>query len=319
MSIAHTCSCGAFIRLPRTAAGRMARCKTCGTIFKIPERARNPVPPAPDFSWPDQDTPIDDAPEPPVPLPADAAREDGDWIAPRRSFWGDLAGSFLFFLDPGNMVVFVVLAFACIFVEFVPKFGIFGLLLSFGFASYISAFLMAIVLETASGEDELPSLGITNAWDDLLIPAVQFAGTWLFVLLPAIVLAVWSWARTGEVVWNWVYAVGGAGLFFWPAVVLAVAVGGTFAGLWPHVVVRTALSAPVAYLAICAALLVAAAIAALPDVLIATGAAQPIASAPALALRAAGEAVGLYAAIVAMRVIGLFYRHYKHRLPWVAE
>jgi hypothetical protein len=29
--------------------------------------------------------------------------------------------------------------------------------------------------------------------------------------------------------------------------------------------------------------------------------------------------LGVYSSLVAMRVIGLYYRHYKRRLPWVAE
>jgi hypothetical protein len=208
------------------------------------------------------------------------------------------------------------------------------LIIRLGVDAYILAFPLATVREIASGEDELPSVWIHNLYDDLFEPALEFVGTGVFVMLLALALACWAWWQAGEIDFG-IFAASGVlngtglsravpllvlvGLFFWPAVMLAVAIGHTFSGLWPHVIVRTPMGAPLAYVAICAALVVAATVSTLPAhprfVAAVTGS-SPVGG---LVLRLVGTIVGLYSSIVAMWVIGLFYRHYKDRLPWTAE
>jgi len=263
--------------------------------------------------------------------------DDGDWIVPRRSFWPDLVASFIFFMNPGNLIAFISLATASVlvaFVQIIPFLGCFTVVLVWGVNAYICAFLLATVRETAAGEDDLPAVWISSVWDDLVLPGLQFAGTWLFVLLPAIALACYVWWEAGDpdleifsvrTAWQGkglaraVPVLMLAGLFFWPTVVLAVAIGGTFAGLWPHVVIRTALCAPLAYLAICAALITSYVLSTLPTNPSVVAAAGPTTLSSLAGFWVASEVAGLYSSIVSMRVIGLFYRHYKHRFPWVAE
>ena len=372
MSIRYQCTCGAEIRLPSASAGRKAKCKACGTIFKVPQltgTAAAPRPAAPvrpgvrdagkPGSWLDdlahsetqaECRPVvldlsDLPPEPPAgpsrlaanegPGPAYVSPEDErDWITgPKRSFWVDLLGSFVFFLDGGNLATFVAL---CLInaVSTIPFVGCFMFLLTFFIGAYIQVFLLSTVRETASGEDQLPGVWISSFWEDLILPALQLAGTWIFVMLPAVALAIWSWVDNRKIeleVFNMATAWQGHGIAqaaaimtlvgqsLWPAVVLAVAIGGTFAGLWPHVVVRTALCAPLPYLAICAAIVVASVLAALPHTAQFAGVIKGNSWTSAMGLEIIANSMWLYASIVEMRAIGLYYRHYKHRLPWVAE
>jgi hypothetical protein len=178
---------------------------------------------------------------------------------------------------------------------------------------------MGTIVETAAGEDELPSVSVTSWLDDAIMPLLRFIGTWALVLLPFLVLIFFDPGLPPIVL----MAVAVAGVFFWPAVVLAVSIGGGFSGLWPHTVIRTVLAAPLAYLAVWGAILVAAAITALPVLAPAIGLVQSLMiSAPARAgflLFLLAHVLSVYAIIVAMRAIGLFYRHYKHKLPWSAE
>ncbi|GMU21288.1 MAG: hypothetical protein AMXMBFR13_13810 [Phycisphaerae bacterium] len=374
MSIQYTCACGALIRLPAAATGRKAKCKSCGTIFRVPEATalappsgQVPAAAAPakagrapqahgeraddwllDFA--DSETRatgepvrvVDLTPPPLVQeddrpgqrfLDAQGARpaEDRDWIiAPQRSFWADLAASFFFFLNGSSLVTFIVISFVAMWdalVSYAPGFlSLMGHALING---YLCAFYMNVIRETASGEDELPGVSVTSVLDDILFPLAQFIGTWAVALAPAVITLVLFVNSSDELtalhamdpsLWpGVVYALGVVGLALWPVIVLGVAIGGGFNGLWPHVIIRTALGAPLAYLAILAALIVATAFMMLPwfDFFGLRAANLPIGAIVGLAL--VSIILGEYSAIVSMRVIGLFYRHFKHRFPWVAE
>lgn len=363
MSIRHMCSCGAQIKLPDSAAGRKAKCKACGEVFAVPHGAvsssvdASPVtknttkPSATSDGWLtefaaeeeraagapvrrlDLSLPLDEFEpgEPPTANASHLKREDRDWISePKRSFWSELPGSFVFFLNPANLILFVSLLFFNAVVPFIP---LFGWVLSLILMLYMFAFYMAIVREVASGEDELPMVWISNPWDDLIIPTAEYVGTRIWVMLPAVVLAIAlatkeptsvaellrAWALQGRYPSPWVRLVSMIGLAFWPVVVLAVAIGGTFRGLWPHVIIRTVLSAPLPYAAICAAVLAARVIVSLPESAFFARMIMNLPVRGVFALHILSIAMSIYGMIVAMRVIGLFYRHYKHRFPWAAE
>lgn len=360
MAIRYKCGCGAYIKLPETAAGRKARCKACGEVFTVPAAAANPAvhasaakAPAPsragdEASWlmqlseseanaagelvrPSAVTLNIDDDEPVrrnAAAPYEPPREDRDWISgPQRSFWEDLLSSFVFILDGGNVVVFVVMLCVSLFgmvVDFAP--GFLSLIGNMLIGGYFCAFYMSTILEVASGEDELPSVSISNIGEDILMPLVRYVGTWAMVLLPALATLIFAAYTSGDWDeffspdgWHWTAALvlGVGGLALWPVVVLCVAIGGGFSGLWPHTIIRTALSAPLQYLAILSVLLVAVALTfALP--LLEQYAAFTFPG-PPIAAGALQAALSLYAMIVAMRAIGLFYRHCKHKFPWAAE
>jgi hypothetical protein len=280
-----------------------------------------------------------------------SALDAGPWIlGPERSFWADLVESFMLFLNPTNLIAFVVLVMVNLLVDLIPtlgplmltpRYGIAVIMIKIAAYGYIYAFYLAVVRSTAGGEDEFPNLWIGDYWEDLAEPFFQFMGTKLFVMWPAIFLTLYAWRQGGNSWWqfsqiDWgvfdlsamlhrtgMLQVAAAAAFFgnlfWPAVLLAVAIGGTFQGLWPHVIVRTVIAAPVGYVAICAAIMLANIVSALPNdpkVLAALGAGPGLTP---LTLRIVGTALGIYSSLVAMRVIGLYYRHYKRQLPWVAE
>jgi len=348
--------------MPFSAAGRRARCRSCGAIFTVPARecgpASEPIPPAPGskhtraeaddepYAWLEEFSKVESkaAPQPaarPIDLvgevgePAEmagalpagdepgehpSADEGRDWITgPRQSFWRDLAESFLFFMTPGNLITFIIIAVINACSVPLSYLGILGLIASFLILGYLCAFYMSIILETASGEDELPNVWISSIFDDIVMPMVRFVGTWVWVLLPALGLALWSQAAGREVPWGLVQALVVIGLFFWPVVILGVAIGGGFKGLWPHVIIRTAFCALLPYLAICATLLVAASLLVLPQTDLFLSAASRFVPGAMFQLAILNSVLNAYVMIVAMRIIGLFYRHYKHRFPWKAE
>jgi len=246
--------------------------------------------------------------------------EDRDWITgPEQPFWKDWAESFVFFTDANNFLTLFFLTLINMTNTLLPHGGILGLLGSVLVNGYLCAVAMAIVVETASGENELPNLWIDDILDDLVMPMFRCLGTWAFCLIPVGLVQLLAWYNGLELPHTAFIALAAACAFFWPVVVLCVAIGGGFQGLWPHTIIRTAWAAPLPYLAVWGALLVAAGVTFLPDTDLFASLGSRWGVRGMILLRMAGYAMSVYAMIVAMRVIGLFYRHYKKRFPWVAE
>ncbi len=300
MPIGYACSCGQKIVLPTGTAGRRARCRGCGSVFTVPWPQEEAYPPQP----------LAYAPPPAAPGIGGEALQD----QPPERFSADLAWSFLLPLVRGNWAIVVSLTLAVEIINWIPFARIW-------ISPLLSAYLAALSLDTiahaASGENDFPQVGLQNVWEDLLLPVVQFIGSWLIVLSPLIVLMMLD--NLGGVavpVWA-LYMAGAAGLLLWPATVLAIAIGGTINAARPDIVVRTAFAAPMAYLTVCTGVALAGAILILPDYYPLR---SPIPGIPgAIVLGLAGTALGIYALLVVSRIVGLYYRHFKHRLPWTAE
>jgi len=268
-------------------------------------------------------------------LPHEEARlhdaERSGVIAPEVPFWEDLLKSFLFPLDASNLVTYLILGIAPFVCWWIPIAGPFLVLVVH---LYLAAFCMEVIRETAAGEDRLPETVWMSSAIDLLSPMFQFLGATALAMLPAAiyVLATIEPGSTLElIVWHFVRApqmpavqiLAAVGLLFWPIIVLAVAIGGSFSGLWPHVVARTALCAPAPYLAMCGTLLIAAVVWVLPSTSLFDNlyikAAQLLGRRGPLVIQLPQDLISLYGMIVAMRTIGLYYRHFKHKFPWAAE
>lgn len=277
-----------------------------------------------------------------------ADEERSGIIGPSRSYWADLAGSFFFFLDAGSMVTFVIIVLANLWtvpLSFAGAIGFAGLCFISG---YLCTFYFAVIKETAAGEDELPNVWIDDIWHDLVFSMFRFSGAWGWVLMPATLYAIIRYITFGpgfsvSNLFSLAFVLklfGGSlfvgllhdpvfmglvmvGLFFWPVVILGVALGGSFQGLWPHTIVMTALVAPLPYLALCAVLLIAAAINLCPYTETYADLLNAISSKTNRSLfwivTLCNSMISAYAMIVAMRAVGLYYRHYKQKFPWVAE
>jgi hypothetical protein len=244
-------------------------------------------------------------------------------IETSQSFWTELLQSFVFFLDAGSAVTFMIIVLinlSTIPLGYIPRFGFLYMILVSG---YMCTFYMAVIKEVASGEDELPNVWVDNITDDLVLSIFRFGGTWAWVLMPALAYAIISYANAGTIHMPVFYVLAIIGLFFWPVVILGVAIGGSFNGLWPHTVIHTALIAPLPYLALCGVLLVAAGITCLPFMDAYNKAISDLSTRANQSFvwvaTVINAGLSSYAAIIAMRAIGLYYRHYKKKFSWVAE
>ena len=351
MSLMSRCSCGARLRFPDGSEGKKARCPRCHEILVIKASPYHPSREKPakqrqtggdsqnDWVKNFLDLEASGVPESPVqlpPLPQEAMEPAPDietppipnemqidGLAVLAGFWRSLAGSFFFFLSPGNFITLILLVFIHLFLPLLGYAGILGAIGRFLVYGYLCSFYLSVIRETASGEDDLPSMGYANWFDDVLWPMIHFAGTWVVAFLPLAAVHIASLIWRFEVAAELTIALTVAGALLWPAIALIVAIGSGFGGLWPHVVVGTVVAAPIAYVSVCVMVAVTGFLLYLPDSAMVNGALvqSGLSNKPAMAvlMPILGAILSPYTTIITMRGIGLYYRHFKHKLPWSAE
>lgn len=337
MSITCTCSCGATYRVTDAAAGRRARCHRCGAEFRVPT-TDEPDDDGQIFSLAADALPSDAMPIAAPgefhstlrPVPPTAYAEEEDFEASRpRTFLENVAMSFLApFLGPN----LPVLVFVCI-AMFLANGGFFmlgsggivmlgGAILTGLSAGWLCAFWFNTVLDTAQGEDYLPSVRVTNLFDDLLIPLFRFVGCIVLVLVPALVAAIIMTTVAPPVSETLVRTLVGIGLFFLPVTLLMTAIGGALPVTRPHLVVYTVARTFLPYVGVtlvCAIpVLAMVGLDHLVSLWLARGATAPSVKIQ-LVTQVGGRLFAAYTSIVAMRLIGVYYLHCKSRFPWAAE
>lgn len=256
-------------------------------------------------------------------------RAPGDVIqAPQRGYFEDALGSFLYpVANVPNAVTFVIILGISLLevpLAFAGCLGFAGQMCIFG---WLSAVYLSVVQDTAAGQEDLPGIRMeAGPWEDIIVPMAKFIGAFLAAFAPSIgvMLQALVGALPGPMV-----IVGLAwmpvGVFLMPICILLFAVGSQSVLLRPHVVMTTILRSAGGYLYTWLFLLVVAALRLLPhleELLAPLGVAVPAPLANLkmnFGLSLAILAFEAYLAIVSMRVIGLYYRHFKHRFTFALE
>jgi hypothetical protein len=297
MSIQFNCPfCKAVIAFADKHAGKRARCLTCGQLFIIPAK--------------DQETPrkLELKIEKGQPIP-------GFYRAVFVDVWR-------IFIDRDNVAALAFVIAAVCFQFFLAR-GI----CCVGFISFVATwgwllgFYLNIIYETAYDIDKLPEIyigtSITFLWY-ILQPFLTFFFTMAVVQAPfiAALILLKDKGLTPENMWD---AHGGFymllqalfifGLFLFPVAILTTSVGKDITLLRPDYLLAPILRAFIPYL-ITVFLLTAAAILEMHTVPYSYKA--PFYSALDLSLNFAVQVI----AIIAMRSIGLFYRHYSCYFRW---
>jgi hypothetical protein len=348
-----TCTCGRSYHFPAAAAGKKARCSSCAAVFEIPTApapAATPAPtrvsggPAPtgpsgeDFEL----APTARSQRPAQPrsaphLPRDvraglSAPSEPEADPHFGGFWADAALAFVFFRRPRNLVVWLCAA-AMLVVPVVIPLVLITLLASIVVFGLIVGFYMRALAGAAGGEDELPDLVEYDNWlDDLIVPLLKWVCTGLVAAAPAIIaaIALSSAGQPEDTVWLVSTGVAIAGFYLWPSLLLQVSLMGLSAAIRVDVAARTAFAAPLAYAGAFALIVLAIGVNTLANGAIGPqdwqdavesfwSSVAPVGSLTyKLARFGSMSLIETYAMIVAMRVTGLFYHHYKDRLPWSA-
>ena len=347
----YTCACGARYKLPDGSGGKRARCKKCGVVFTVPEEEIQVAPPDDDY-W---DFEKDSSPPPAVaeasrfgsPAAGTAPETAGGTSAGRtaagshspeelvalgraaaadakkgRGFWGDIVWTFALFTEPNNLAMLVLVWILHGLLPFLTAAGCIGLVGYIIVLGWLCSYWFNVIVEAANGEDRLPSMGLTEGVvDDVILPLLKFVGAWLLVFTPAIVCAVIAALALGIAFGEALtdptgvlVVLVGVAMFLWPMVLLVTAIGGIFSVVRVDLIFMTIARTFLPYLAVCLLFAGAWALEGFADelaALITGGGLQNfwITTVVTALLQA-------YFSIVSMRIVGLYYHHFKSRFAW---
>lgn len=260
---------------------------------------------------------------------------------PSRGFWTDAFYSFIYPVKPaGNAVTLVfILAAAALdtyFAMMFPfvRFGLFSILIKLSVRlmlfGWLASVYLSIVGETARGSDDLPGLNLEDGlMDGVLKPAFKFIGAFAVAFLPAIVLLIsiatgLASETLAVLIPVWLLI----GIFFIPLILLLFSLDSLSMILRLDLMVTTIIKSFLPYLAIWLMLLVVGfgMIAAktggvvlrlvLPDFLVSPSAAI---AAGGLAVQIGVSLISTYLMLVSMRIVGLYYLHFKRRFTMELE
>lgn len=341
------CACGAKYRFAEKVSGRQARCKRCGEALTlgagssgVPETAKLPSAVKPVF-------PPQEIPSPIIEIEFE---EDAGlpWQSgPERGYWNALLWSSLFPSSIHNLAAFLTLWAVFGFLNCVPlpRISIFYFVSFLWVAVWLwyAAFRVGVVESAANGHFRLPDVEITSDfWGDLLDPALRWYGSWLMVMVPALIYATAQGYRGINVIADtWqaltnpalpgvpgpavdlvLVSLALVGLFFWPMVVLTVIIGG-FGYLWRiDRILLTFVNSLVPYFVTVVVVAFAFATLILNEIYLSPPLWSVWRSATMGALgvgllqRVLAAGVEVYVWIVAARAIGLYFRHFGHRFAW---
>lgn len=243
-----------------------------------------------------------------------------------RGYWTDATLAFINILTFRSLLSFVFLAVALggaimvLLNSLAGNTGRTGRRSGVGLILFSTAALMLyayeIIVYTANGEDEMPSLlSIEELREDMWAALGSLAATIGFLLLPTVIAGIVLAMNQAdqETVLLVLAITGGVAVLLFPVTILAVALGGVSVLARIDLMARTIIAAPFAYLSLLVTLALAMLLAAYLVVTIVT---NP--SSTGFIVLASIGAIQTYFVLVCARQIGLFYRHFSDRFPWTA-
>ncbi len=248
---------------------------------------------------------------------------------PRRGFWADAFRSFIYpFLTGSNVATFGIIAFACLVRIFLSMVGIFGLVGSLIIFGWLASLYMSVVQETATGSEDLPGIKMEDGFlEDIVKPAFKYIGAFAVALAPTAFYTIavafgwlppWMDSAPAKLMWL------ALGVFIWPVILMLFAFGAFDMVYRVDLIFTTIFRTLGAYLAMWLMLLLVG------FVFLSSIAAPFLAHAGipsnGLGLHVSGlgwvivlEILEVYLTIVSMRLIGLYYLHYKRRFAIILE
>jgi hypothetical protein len=225
------------------------------------------------------------------------------------NFYRSLPGALAYPFERHGIILLILGAFVFLFLEFLSRFS---WILSIITTGYLFAYMQKVILCSAQGEDEMPDFPeFGEWWSDIILPFLLFTGTVVVVFLPAIVVFFLFNAdlESPEMGVAIIAALVFGGIYF-PMALLAVAISDSFVALSPHIVVPAMIRIFVPYLVTCLVLGL------LFGVRVGAHFAMEFVNLPILPTVVLGF-ISLYLLMVNMRVLGLLFRSYRHKLGWL--
>ncbi len=325
----YKCKCGAKYKLPESAAGRRVRCKKCDHSFTVPKAEPEIVPltlaPLEDTgTYAPQFQPSPDGHIPsPAPTPAEPRAAKG--------YMQNVLWTFLFLSKPSNLATFLVLWF----LFFVAPF--FFMIVSIFLSLWFAAFSFEVILNSAAGDDDIPDVGYSGDMsNEFLLPVFKWFMSWLFVMMPLVVyliVNVVNGSISPQIMGPILFGGAGAllqmgsdpyipalvifGLVCWPISILCMTLGGIGSLIRIDLMALTVIRSLHGYVFTLCFLGCAIGIEwAIGSALANSGTGAGGSFSDKIIGNLARAGVNLYIDIVVLRIIGLYYRHFKNKFAW---
>jgi len=266
---------------------------------------------------------------------------------PGKSFASDVFWTFLFPSTPSNLITFLIVRFALVIAPLAGCLPIIGMFLSICVIGWYCAFRMMVLASAAAGENNIPDVNIsTDLWLEYIGSLFNWVGSWMIVLVPAFIYFVMtmnqSGSTTGDAIDMLIGGIGGAlqgtgtglgsfevlvfmGITIWPMIILCISLGGFSVICRPDLIILTILKTFHVY-AFTLLLIIGVTFLQmeLEGIIIGKIATSPITTnsgvfTSILLLEILITGVTVYFEIVLMRLIGLYYYHFKHKFAWSWE
>jgi hypothetical protein len=257
------------------------------------------------------------------------ARTFADNAGPKRGYWRDALYCFAYpFRNGGNIATFCIVAVFVLLkfpLEHVGPYGMIGRAFIFG---WVSAVYLSVIQDTAGGSDDMPGIKMQDGiLDDIVKPALKYVGSLAVALLPTAIYGI-------------AYAMGGipesldhplvpifwlvAGIFLLPVILLLFSFNALTMVFRLDLIATTILRTFLPYLGLWAMLMVAGIVGVFVThapwlALVGIQGSGAFSIKSNIALRVFADVTDVYFTVAAMRMIGLYYLHFKHRFTIVME
>jgi len=354
--MAATVQCPACARQYRVSdkyLGRRGKCKHCGEPFLLVAESQDVGDEL--LSSLSAGTTRESDEPPPIPAPEHFSgfapsqtgslepTVDGQSAGGTVAYLRDVVKSLLFFRSLGDSVTFGIVVLMMCLPLLLSFGGIFGVLGNIIIIGWYMAFQLNVVLGAASGEDNLPDLNVGDWVEGILWPLIKYLITWFVAMIPyalgLVYLTVFNQMNTYEAAGHFLAAITGdfaaafdvtqgggqlqggillLSVILWPMILLVTAVGGPAALVRFDLIVITILKCPHVYLLVVILAYVGVVGPALLSTFVLEGGGGGALSsfATVAGMTAALTLLEVYANVFTMRVIGLYYHHFKHRFAW---
>jgi hypothetical protein len=260
-----------------------------------------------------------------------SSRLDRDAIhGPTRDFWTDAISAFGYpFMSAGNAITLGIVAFIYCLELALGYAGCLGLLGVFCIQGWIAAMYLSVVQDTASGSPDLPGIKMEGGVvEDIIKPFFRYLGAFACACFPAaayvLLMSTGALPSSLESGLN-LMLVMAVGIFLWPVFVMLFAFNALDMIYRADLIFTTVIRTFLPYLALWVMLLLVGFVKFLPlaALLVAqTGLSITVPQVPqlgGLAGKVSFNIIDLYLGVVSMRLIGLYYLHFKKRFTLIME
>lgn len=248
---------------------------------------------------------------------------------PTRTFWADAFHSFVYpFASVNNCVTFAVICIVSLVripLNYAGILGLMGMLFIYG---WFCSLYLSIVQDTAVASEDLPGIKMEDGpIDDIIKPMLKYLGAYASALAPAVAYTILlatnllpDWMSSGLALVAWICL----GLFLLPVFILLFAFNALDMIYRVDLIITTVYRTLSAYLVIWLMLLLVGFTWTIPLAIELLAEFDVDVSLPSLPFDGLGFKVfmnllDVYLTIISMRLIGLYYLHFKRRFTLVFE